>query len=83
MIQAAAFGWSAWRCLAPCESVMVLLKSPYHLCLVTLLPILLAAPIVMEEMEGEEMCRLGVEVQLEQLVTLQAEKITNCAICLN
>ena len=53
MIQAAAFGWSAWRSLASCESVMVLLKSPYHLCLVTLLPILLAAPIVMEEMEGE------------------------------
>ena len=25
---------------------MVLLKSPYHLCLATLLPILLAAPLV-------------------------------------
>ena len=43
MIQAAAFGWSAWRSLASCESVMVLLQSPYHLCLATLLPILLCS----------------------------------------
>ena len=47
---------------------MVLLKSPYHLCLVTLLPILLAEPLVMKESKVK-MCRLGVEVQL--IATLQ------------